>query len=166
MHALHDNHSHRPTSFFIEDILLSKPKSSVLGTGGSPGRSTSETAASIVSAAGSLFTRPGAPAAQQAASEISSAAHVAAIAAASLQPRMSMGPPIGAHLPAEYAASLAAYLPGPAAAYLHAQQHPFAAAANHPAFGPKPDHPFLLPAAGKKFCFLGIKLGFFLHAKT
>ena len=148
MHALHDNHSHRPTSFFIEDILLNKPKSAVLAGGGSPGRSSSESAASIASAAGSLFTRPGVSS-TAAASEMSSAAHVAAIAAASLQPRMSLGPPVRAHLPAEYAASLAAYLPGPAAAYLHAQQHPFAAVANHPAFGgPKPDHPFLLPAAG------------------
>ncbi len=58
-----------------------------------------------------------------------------------------MGPPLGAHLPPEYAAGLAAYLPGPAAAaYLHAQQHPF----NHPAFAPKADHPFLLHASAGK----------------
>ena len=149
MHALQDNHSHRPTSFFIEDILLNKPKSGVLG--GSPSARSSEAGATIASAAGSLFPRPGAI--TTAAAEISSAAHVAAIAAASLQPRMSMGPPVGAHLPAEYAASLAAYLPGSAAAYLHAQ-HPFPS--SHPAFGPKPDHPFLLPAAGKNYTFFSI----------
>ncbi len=175
MHALHENPSHRPTSFFIDDILLSKPKSaaSALAAQGraaaTPSRGPDSDAVVIPSVAGSLFTRPGAGGIALAASSGSgeanasaSAAHVAAIAAASLQaaaggggvpggqcplpPRVSLGPPVGAHLPAEYAASLAAYLPGPAAAAAYLQQHPF----SHPAFAPKPDHPFLLPATGER----------------
>ncbi len=67
MHALQDHHSHRPTSFFIEDILL-KPKPVAAGspgslTGGSPPGAAGSLGAGGVGSlaaagAGSLFTRP------------------------------------------------------------------------------------------------------------